>query len=246
VDLEALNLENSVFEFVDFSSKCNLNEANLKGSTFRNVTFQNSCSANGTNFSASNFSSTKFSADAHVQGSSFKGSTFENGSYIDFDKNLILDAFFKDGRADSWYKLSTPFSGIWQFINVALSSAYLISLYFKIQVFNGLSTTSQYARNLIEYEPTKKITLYEFVFGESYSGAIAAFLILLYQILRLYMTLKIGPMIDSTKASGVTPEKFRFTGYLRITPLIMALGYFALVAFLWNFWLLLNTEPLVY
>jgi len=246
VDLEALNLEYTVFEFVDFSSKCNLDEANFKGSIFRNVTFQSNCSAKGTNFSASSFSSTKFSPDTHVLGASFKGSSFENGSYIDFDRNLILDAFFKDSRTDSWYKLSTPFSGIWQFINVALSSAYLISLYFKIQVFNGLSTTSQYARSVIEYEPTTIITLYEFVLGDSYSGAVAAFLILLYQILRLYITLKIGPMVESTKASGVTPEKFRFTGYLSITPLIKALGYLALVVFLWNFWLLLNTESLVY
>lgn len=246
VDLEALNLENSVFEFVDFSSKCNLDDANFKDSTFRNVTFRSNCSVNGTNFSGSNFSSTKFSPDADVLGASFKDSSFENGSYIDFDRNLILDAFFKDGRSDSWYKLSSPFSGIWQFINVTLSSAYLISLYFKLQLFNGLSTTSQYARSLLDYEPTRKITLYEFVFGESYSGAFAAILILLYQILRLYVTLKIGPMIESTKTSGVTPEKFRFTGYLRITPLIKALGYLALVAFLWNFWLLLNTEPLVY
>jgi hypothetical protein len=207
---------------------------------------ESNCSANWTNFATSNFSSAKFSPDANVLGASFKGSTFENGSYVDFDKNLILNAFFKDGRTDSWYKLSTPFSGIWQFINVALSSIYLISLYFKIQVFNGLSTTSQYARSVIVYEVTEKITLYEFVLGDSLSGAIAAFLILLYQILRLYMTLKIGPMIESTKISGVTPEKFRFTGYLRITPLIRALGYLALAVFLWNFWLLLNTGPIVY
>ena len=58
--------------------------------------------------------------------------------------------------------------------------------------------------------------------------------------------LKISPMIENTKVSGVTPEKVRFTGYLRITPLIKVLGYLALMAFLWNFWLLLHTEPLVY
>lgn len=246
-DLEGLNLESSIFEFVDFSSSCNLNKVNFKNSTFQDVTFQSKCSAKEVDFYYSTFSSTKFSPEACIIDASFKNCSFENDSYIDFDKNLISDVvFLKNDRTDSWHKLSTPFSGIWQYINVTLSGAYLISLYFKIQMFNGISATSQHARHLIEYETTKKITLYEFVFGESYTSVIAALLILLYQMLRLYMTLKIGPMIESTKASGVTPEKIRFVDYIRIMPFMAVLGYSALVVFLWNFWLLLNSKPLVY
>lgn len=233
-DLENVNLANSVFEHVQFADGCNLRNTDFRNSTFKFVSFQKGCKLSEANFDGATLSNVRFDPESEYEGARFRFADFYETNSIEFDGNYLSNATFHKGRRDGWARLSSAYSGIWQFINVALSAAFFGSLLVKLYLFEGifraqtLILSGEHA-NAIPAGGLREMTAWTFLFGDRLSSAALFGLFLVYQSLRLYVTTRVGPMIDMERNTGYTPRRLAYEHLTRLNLFVVGLGYIVLV-----------------
>ena len=169
---------------------------------------------------------------------------------IQFDRNYISNATFKGIRVDIWARLSNSYAGIWQYLNLTLSGAYFGFLLLKLYLFNVASTMqTSVLESLSLPQPvpveTREVSVFDFVFGAGFISVSIAMLLLLYQSMRLFLTTRIGPLIEGEKRTGYTPSRSSYDRYVRPNLVVRLLGLAAATLFAWELWQLWNQEPLL-
>ena len=227
VDLEDFNLSRSNFRNVTFGKGANLRNAQFHSCTFAQTAFVD-CLLEGAEFHECTFEGVSFAESAALTGASFQFSKFKLELKVLFDRNQIGNAVFLSGRKDAWYGLSTQFAGVWQYINVALFGAYLVPLLVKLYLFSAVAKAQMEVYNAVQREKLLAITAWEFVLGKEVHAILTAFGFFSYQFARLYMTLRIGPMIEAEKRTGFTPDKDGYVDYIRTQVWLKVLGVLVL------------------
>lgn len=250
LDLEAFNLSNSTFTNVTFKEECNLSRVNFYKATFNNVTFEKNVYLNEADFTRADLRNVNFSQDTILKYASFAFASFRRGVSIEFDKNYIATSTFDFNRNDIWARLSASYSGIWQFIYIALSGLYFGIILFKLYLFNA---ATEIQSKLISYDgsdytiPLERIEMsaFRFIFGGEGLSIAIAILILCYQSLRLFVTTKIAPLIESEKQSGYTPSRSSYTSYSRLNIFIKILGIITMALFFYEIWEIFQKDLMI-
>lgn len=241
LDLEAFNLSNSTFTNVIFKEGCNLGRVNFYQATFNNVTFEKNVYLNEADFTRADLRNVNFSQDTILTYASFAFASFRRGVSIEFDKNYIATSTFDFNRNDIWARLSASYSGIWQFIYIALSGLYFGIMLFKLYLFNA---ATEIQSKLVSYDsfdytiPLQRVEIsaFKFIFGAEGLSITIAILILCYQSLRIFVTTKMAPLIENQKQSGYTPDRSSYISYSRLNIFINILGIVAMALFFFEIW----------
>lgn len=238
-DLENVNLSHSTFEWVHFADGCNLRNVDFRHSTFKFVIFEQGCSLSEANFDNATFHTTAFDPESAYDGARFRFADFYETNSIEFDGNYLSNATFHKGRRDKWARLSSVYTGIWQFINVALSAAFFGGLLVKLYIFEGVSRIQAIIMSRASPKGTEDLNLSEltswsFLFGDRPSSIALFLLFLVYQALRLFVTTRVGPMIDMERQTGYTPRRVAYEYLTLLNSLVVILGYIVLSVLVWD------------
>lgn len=253
LDLECVNLSNSEFRFVRFSKVANLSRANFSGSMLHHITFESGCRLVETDFSSTEIDDLFVQEGAKVEGASFQFAKFKGAASMVFDRNYLANATFYKRRADEWFSLSSSYAGIWQFIHIALSAIYFGMILFKIYLFDAIAKTQEMvveftasafaATSLrIDNDAGGTITAWSFIFGDRISSILTVALLLIYQALRLYMTLKVSPLIESERQTGYTPDKADYVSLGLRHNLLRMLGFTVIIIFSYELYEIFRLE----
>ena len=235
LDLELFNFRGSVFRYVVFSG--NLRGAKFEDAEFEGVTFKRDSSLEGADFSNSEFNEVSFDDGCHMEGASFQFAKFKKGITVEFDRNFLSNATFSTIRTDRWYRLSYAYAGLAQYINITLSGLYFGLILLKLYLFKIASALqdaiiSNIPRVEAQSESFAQVTVSKFVFGSGLTSVAVALMILLYQALRLYLTMKIGPLIEAERRTGYTPRRDAYDPYRILHVVSRGLGAVVVVLFL--------------
>ncbi|MBA1138706.1 pentapeptide repeat-containing protein [Mesorhizobium neociceri] len=250
IDLEFFNFNLSMFRYVTFGTESNLSNVSFIGSKFESVIFENGSSIEGSDFSEAEFGSTHFKEGCRLDGASFRFAKFKRGNTVEFDRNYISGASFLSIRTDEWSQLSRSYSGIFQYINIAFSGIYFGIILLKLYLFKSISVTQSLIENQIRFleensNQFSAISVFEFVFGSRFTSLAIAMIILCYQAARLYLTMRIGPLIEAERQTGYTPRRSSFEGYLLLHLIVRVLGVIAVLLFIYELWDLWSQRPIV-
>jgi Pentapeptide repeats (8 copies) len=239
LDLENFNLSNSEFRHIVFTSEVNLSGANLRRSVFENVIFENGSKLEEADFDSVEIDNVIFKSDAALSRANFQFAKFKNNVSIEFDRNHIANATFYRTRRDSWYKLSSSYAGIWQFLNIALSFAYFCTILLKLYSFEALAEILPKLTGSIFDQSSRNtefasVTTFQFIFGDQLASIGNAILLLFYQAFRVYLTTKISPLIESERQTGFTPDKYTYASLTSGHKLLRILGFIVVVLFLYH------------
>ncbi|MCK1707712.1 MULTISPECIES: hypothetical protein [unclassified Bradyrhizobium] len=86
---------------------------------------------------------------------------------------------------------------------------------------------------------------YHFVFGAEWTSALPAIIILVYQVMRIILTVRISPLIEAERGTGWTPARSSYQRYIWFHVGSQILGGIAITSFAWEVWQLLQQEPLM-
>jgi uncharacterized protein YjbI with pentapeptide repeats len=266
-DLEALNLSHSRFTHVRFSN-VNMNQALLIDCKFEDVAFGPGSTIERADFFNSEFRSVKFNPECKMGGASFRSCQFGSSVKIEFDHNSLLNATFQGGRRDEWFKLSHSYAGFIQFVNITLSGTYFSLILLKLYLFNIISQVQaepmaafDAALKAIRKEAQKlgpgisghleaaipkfkEVSPFDFVFGSDDASLGVAIIILVYQSLRLFITMRIGPLMEAERMGGYTPNRVEFEHYIDIHRIVQFLSIVALLLFAFELWQLFTQNPI--
>jgi hypothetical protein len=250
LDLDGFRFRSSYFEHVRFLTAAKLERVDFESSTFRNVSFGNGTTLNDANFRKATLSTVDFAPDCLVRGVQFEDARFERHVEIRFDENNITGTRFSFIRKDDWFRLSTAYLGAAQYINLTLSGIYLAILLIKLLLFKMLSVSQGNLLALAhigsdQLQHRENVTVFNFVFGAHWTAALPAFAILTYQLLRIFLTMRIGPLIEAERASGWTPAYDAYRHYIGLHSISQYLAIVALAAFGRELWNLFDQAPLV-
>lgn len=247
-DLEAFNFNGATFRNVIFSQHAKLNDASFVNAIFENVEFQSGCEVNNTDFSRARFKSVTFQRCCQIDGASFQLARFGKAVQIEFDQNNISGAAFLASRTDKWFQLSKAYSPIAQTVNALLSMTYFGIILLKLYIFksltvlqevSGLGMSDRMAGDFHE------LSVLRFLFGSEWTTLALAVLIIVYQALRLAITVRIAPLIEAERQSGHTPPLEYFETLMRLQALVRVLGFVALSVFVYELYGLFNQDPLL-
>lgn len=251
LDLEGFNFSNAIFNNVTFNGGCNLNNSIFKGANFNNVFFDEGVSLIEADFDSAEFHDVIFSYETKIEGSSFRFSKFRKGVFIEFDRNYIANATFDFRRSDVWANLSRSYAGIWQYINITLSGIYfgiiLLQLYFFKLLTSFDSAFQSHEINYCGNNECVEISAFRFIFGDGFFtiAAATAIMILIYQSLRLYITMNIAPLIEIEKRTGYTPDRSSYIGFSKIKSFVRFLGAIVVLMFFYEIWSILVSKIMI-
>lgn len=248
INLELCNLRNSAFRNVIFGPNADLGGANFANSKFESVVFEGETNIKDVNFDEVEFIDVVFSRSCRIQGGSFQFAKVLKGVTIDFDRNYIAGATFSNKRSDTWFQLSNAYAGLFQYVNLTLSGIYFGFLLLKLYLFKVLSLTQAAAlagMNITNMQTGgMAVSVFDFVFGAKISSVATAMVILVYQAMRVFITMRIGPLIEDERRTGCTPPREDFESYRRPHNVVRLLGFAALLLFGYELWGLLTQKPL--
>jgi hypothetical protein len=169
---------------------------------------------------------------------------------IQFDENNIIGARFGYIRRDAWFRLSNAYLGIFQYINLSLSGLYLGLLLLKLYLFKFLSIAQSDILNTVNHpignpEHLQSVSVFNFVFGAKWTSALPAIIILIYQMMRIFLTVRISPLIESERITGWTPPRSSYQRYMRLHLIAQILAGVAIMSFAWEVWQLFQQDPLL-
>jgi uncharacterized protein YjbI with pentapeptide repeats len=245
LDLQSFNLRQSTFRDVIFAD---LRAVDFSGSLFERVAFEPRVKLQGADFERAQFSDVSFARGCGLDFASFQYAKFKERVAIEFDRNNISGATFTTTRTDIWAKLSSAYAGIFQYINLTLSGVYFGFILLKLYLFKALSTMSGIIAQVYPGELRDQLTSispFRFVFGSQWSAFATAVAILLYQALRLFLTMQIGPLIETEKRTGYTPEQSSYVKYEKLHLFVRILGAIAILLFIYEVYELWTEKPLL-
>jgi uncharacterized protein YjbI with pentapeptide repeats len=249
-DLESFNFQRSTFRHVVFGKTCNISNANFRNCTFESVVFARDANLEGVDFREAEFREVRFTDGCKLAGASFPFAKFKKGVTIQFDRNDISNAAFSAPRSDAWYKLSNAYAGIFQYINLTLSGIYFGFILLKLYLFKAFSVIEPPALNIahrtgIKLDEYTKVSVFDFVFGSQLTSLAIALVVLLYQTIRIYLTMRIGPLIEAERRTGYTPARYSFDPYVGPHTVGRVLGFIAISLFIYELWGLWTQQPLL-
>ncbi|SDO20241.1 pentapeptide repeat-containing protein [Ensifer sp. YR511] len=249
LDLKAFNLGRSVFRHVIIQSSANLEGASFAGATFEHVVFKAGSNIKEADFSHATFSSVKFEPECILDGASFQFAKFLKAIAVEFDRNNLSGSVFFTPRSDKWNALARSYSTISQIVNTILSFSYFGILILKLYIFKTMSLAEAFILYKIPDPVNAKITyseisVFNFMFGSQPSSLVIAVILIVYQALRLFVTMRIGPLIEAERQSGYTPPRDSFMTYYSLQTLVNLLGIAAVAIFCYEIWGLATQEPL--
>lgn len=233
VDADGFNLTGSRWVDVLFAPGCRLDQVDFSDAVFQRVRFAAGCTLRSASFARCRFIDVEFDDGADICWATFDFCHFDDKTRIEFDRNSVRAVQFASGRRDRWWRLSRSYSGIWQFISIALSGAYLLLLAAKLYAFGWLASLQDQSGEWIRASREagmgfREISAWEFLFGGALWPVMVAVLVLAYQVLRIVVTTRVGPMIDDELRGGFTPERTRVRALVTLDRTVMALGWFVL------------------
>jgi uncharacterized protein YjbI with pentapeptide repeats len=205
-NLSSTNLAHSLLAATMFTgaylSHTNLEEAFLKDADFSNVDLQ-----------YSNFH------NSILYDTNFNGADIRNSYGIVFDESKINKTHFDSEPTDPWSRLRKEYSGTKFFIHLILLVTFFLPFIVKIPLLTFISNmTNQSAQlirpiavpmqpaflSLINYPNENTFTVWIF-FGFT-------LVMILYNVLRGYLTYKVGLLRDAEGRSDITPKRREYYG----------------------------------
>jgi len=223
----------------------NFDYCNFEASVFANCVFQRDSSFVEASFKNCEFLLCHFNPNVKISGANLSGANFVGCSGLRLDENNISGTNFDSKSIDEWHKLSTSYGEASRVLNSMLVLLYFAPILLKALFFQYLGSVQnalpeRMRDQLAQSYHLRKQNISNLVLGEepwTFFWYLAVVL-LVYQLSRLYLTWKIGPLADLQRATGITPPYYSYSYLIIIKYFVVVFGVFAwssLIYGLYNF-----------
>lgn len=216
-----------------------LTEGFFYRSTFRKCTIENTdilksnlteCSFIDTNINHVNFES------SNLAGTKFINTIIKNSTNIAFDGSLLERCRIHKSTKEKWTQLKNNYTGSNFIFNMIFLLAFILPMLIKVVFWSNYQKILELTEQS-EYLNFKEYYMWEIVLGKSSGNTLllmTTISLLLYNLLRAFLTYKVGIASTEEQINGFTPEYHEYAWLYPLHIITKLLFYFSLIIFTFN------------
>jgi uncharacterized protein YjbI with pentapeptide repeats len=224
--LDDLTFSHEVLEpqFAAKASACDLERASFVNAKLVNVTFD----------------------ECELHEASFEQAELVTVSGLEFDANNQRNARYARTFTNHWLQLRREYSGARMVFNILLLLAFFVPLIARAGFWIGVNRLQSHELHLQSHEfgrmslclaaRCEEWSVWELALrrNESLAAFTLAVALLAYNVLRLWLTWRVGPLREEEERSGHTPQRVDYNGLWIAHRIIRILFWLAITSLVWH------------